>query len=186
MWSHLRGAEFTSGNIWWDIWNSLARSFFLAHCLSFSFCRTWGVFFSTARLISSAFLISATSHSDPSMSQLFVSSSVCHSLRLVSVSPHSLSLSPSVPFSCFSSFSSLHYSISLLLTTPTLAKPGSQTFRDFLGDCKQVSPTLCRHELVLMLQLWKSTAHNPVKQGNQQAKEILYCGITTWVRNWLV
>jgi len=48
----------------------------------------------------------------------------------------------------------LHYNISLFHTT--LAKPCSQTFRDFLGDCKQVSPTLCRHELVLMLQLWKS------------------------------
>ena len=101
------------------------------------------------------FSVSATPYSVLSMSQLFVYKSLCHYLLLVSVS---LVLSPSVLFPCISSAIFLHCSISLFLTTPHFVKSCSQTFRYFLWDCKQVSCTLCRHELVLMLEMCKSTA----------------------------
>lgn len=173
MWSHLGGAEFASGNIWRDIWNrrqSVTQWFFslfvsFSDCWpSFSFCCTF------VHLISSAFPILYSSFRYLHVSTicfLFFFFSVCHFVLLVSLSPsfsHHLFLSPAFLLFFFPPLQHISFS-----HHPHFGKPYSQTFRDFLGDCKQVSQTLCRHELVLMLQLWKSTGRNPVKQGNQQA-----------------
>lgn len=75
-------------------------------------------------------------------------------------------------FTAFLTFFFFHYSMSFSHHRLS-GKPRSQTSRDFHGNCKQVSPTLCRHELVLVLQLWKSTDCNLVKQSSQQAR--IYC-----------
>lgn len=178
MWSHLGGAEFASRE-------HLARYLelptvshtvaFLPFCLLFSdfwllftFCWTF-LYLSPNFVCISDF---ATPHFDLPM-PYYCFPLIFFCLSFLSPGfclPHSLTIcSFSLLFSYF--FPPLqHISFS---HHPHFGKPCSHTFRDFLGDCKQVSPTLCRHELLLMLQLRKSTGRNPVKQGSTKLE--IYC-----------
>lgn len=164
------------------IWEHLARHLelpeishtviFLPYCLSFFWalptvlsCSRF--FFCTFHLILSAVLVLLLPISS-CLCRLFIPSfflSVCHCFLLVSVSP-------SVPSPAFL-FLPLHYSICLFLTPFVLVKPCSQTCRDFPGDCKQVSPTLCRHESMRMLQLWKCAGCKPSKARQSTSRDVL-------------
>lgn len=122
---------------------------------------------------------SATSHFDLSMTQQFASSSyflsVCNFILLVSVSTI---LSPSVFYRCFYLISVfLHYSVSLFLTTPTLANPVCRLAETFLGIVNRCLQHCADMSWSTVLQLWKSTGHNPVKQSNQKAEDTVYCTV---------
>lgn len=94
---------------------------------------------------------SATSHFDLSVTQQFASSSyfflfvISFSWFLSTPSSDHLFFT-TVFFNLISVF--LHYSISLFLTTPTLANPVCRLSETFLGIVNRCLPTLCRHELV--------------------------------------
>lgn len=165
MWSHLGEAASASASIWWDIWNCLrcvTQSFFSITVLRFFIgCSSHFVAVDCLCLRRHLFILSFWFCCfDPSMSQLFVFSSSFLSHHL---------------FICIcSAFLTIFFHYSMSFSYRCLSgKPRSQNSTDIHGNCKQVSPTLCRHELVLVLQLWKITDSNLVKQSNQQVR--IYC-----------
>lgn len=137
MWSHLGGAEFASGNIWRDIWNrrqSVTQWFFslfvsFSDCWpSFSFCCTF------VHLISSAFPILYSSFRYLHVSTicfLFFFFQFVISFSWFLSLPHSLTICSFPLLSSYFFF--LHCSISLFLTTPTLANPIHRLSETFLG-----------------------------------------------------